>query len=936
MFGPSLLVAAALVGATATASATDLVVEPLLTLSTAEDKPLKGNVKTSGRGGVTYKAGQPPAHGSLDVDAATGAFTYQPTADFFGGDGFTILVGEAADAREVVVRVEVTPVNDPPVVKTGRLVTSEDVMGSAAVPARDVDGDALTFRIQRAPAHGKGEVDAKTGVVRLTPSADFFGSDTVTVEVSDGKLSATAELSIDVRPINDPPSVEQLLVKTDEDRPVESGIKSRDPEGDAVTFRIVTPPKSGSLMNFDEKTGRFSYAPTKDMNGGDSFVVSASDGALQSENVTVRVEVAPVNDAPQAQGTALNTDEDKAGTATVSAKDIDGDDVTFRVAKGPAHGTVSVDAKKGTVQLTPAPDWYGKDVAIIEASDGKASATAEVAIDVRPVNDAPTLVVAALATDEDKTVDGRLSGKDVEGDALRFRLVRGPKLGSIARVDETTGAFSYVPSPDAFGEDSAVFEVVDASARGEGTVKISVRPVNDAPVARPASLTTNEDVPASGRVDASDVDKDTLRYRLGRAPALGEVSVDEKTGSFRYAPSADKNGPDSFIVEVSDGTASANSEVKVTLAPVNDPPKVRDEAMELNEDTPGTATIPASDPDGDPISFRLLPSAETRLGKLELMDAAAGTVRFTPTPDANGEVTLPFEAAAGRDKVQGSVKVRVLPVNDAPIVKPLARETQEDTPLEIAVEANDVDGDALTLVMSTPPKHGEAKFVSDGKIAFVPNKDFHGEVKFAVVANDGKAKSSAADIAVKVLPVNDMPLAQSGTWSPKEDTSFSEKVRATDIDGDALSYAVARPPARGKITLDAKTGAFTYEPSANLFGEDRFAFTASDGTLTSAPAEVVLRVAPVDDPPRAIAGHFVVGMRARYEGRLEGYDPEGAKVKFRINSQPVGGKVTLEDPATGRFTFTSDGTGKGLTSFKFSVSDGKLWSEVAVMDVTFR
>ena len=57
-----------------------------------------------------------------------------------------------------------------------------------------------------APVHG-GVVHLGGGVVRYTPSADYFGADTFRYEVCDSEgLCATADVSIDVVPVNDPPS----------------------------------------------------------------------------------------------------------------------------------------------------------------------------------------------------------------------------------------------------------------------------------------------------------------------------------------------------------------------------------------------------------------------------------------------------------------------------------------------------------------------------------------------------------------------------------------------------------------------------------------------------------------------------------------------------------------------------------------------------------
>jgi hypothetical protein len=59
---------------------------------------------------------EPPLHGALTLtDAAAGAFTYTPSADYFGEDGFSFKVTDGqAESAPALVTVSVSPVNDPP------------------------------------------------------------------------------------------------------------------------------------------------------------------------------------------------------------------------------------------------------------------------------------------------------------------------------------------------------------------------------------------------------------------------------------------------------------------------------------------------------------------------------------------------------------------------------------------------------------------------------------------------------------------------------------------------------------------------------------------------------------------------------------------------------------------------------------------------------
>src|SRR5206468_2196372 len=91
--------------------------------------------------------------------------------------------------------------------------------------------------------------------------------------------------------------------------------------------------------------------------------------------------------------------------------------------------------------------------------------------------------------------------------------------------------------------------------------------------------------------------------------------------------------------------------------------------------------------------------------------------------------------------------------------------------------------------------------------------------------------------------------AQSVTTA--EDTAAPIVLTGSDVDGDALTYAVATQPAHG--TLSGTAPNVTYTPALNYNGPDSFTFTVKDATLVSTAATVSITVTPVNDPPVANA-----------------------------------------------------------------------------------
>ena len=134
--------------------------------------------------------------------------SYVPTADFEGNDSLSLTVSDATLSDSVVVNLTVNGVNDAPVITQGpgpiSLTVTEDSSLSYDLNATDVDaGSTLTWSVTGAASNGTAAIDSSTGVFTYSPNADFNGSDSVTVNVSDSELSANLVINLTVTPVND-------------------------------------------------------------------------------------------------------------------------------------------------------------------------------------------------------------------------------------------------------------------------------------------------------------------------------------------------------------------------------------------------------------------------------------------------------------------------------------------------------------------------------------------------------------------------------------------------------------------------------------------------------------------------------------------------------------------------------------------------------------
>ncbi|HWU00151.1 MAG TPA: cadherin-like domain-containing protein, partial [Terriglobales bacterium] len=174
---------------------------------------------------------------------------------------------------------------------------------------------------------------------------------------------------------------------------------------------------------------------------------------------------------------------------------------------------------------------------------------------------------------EDTTAHNHVTATDVDGDHLTYSLVNGPQHGTVAF--NTDGTYTYTPNADYNGTDSFTYKANDGSLNSNtGTVNLTVTPVNDAPVAANASITTAEDTNVQSHVTATDVDGDHLTYSLVTGPQHGTVTFGSD-GNFVYKPLGDYFGNDSFTYQASDGSLSSNvATVALTVTPVDDAPVI--------------------------------------------------------------------------------------------------------------------------------------------------------------------------------------------------------------------------------------------------------------------------------------------------------------------------------------------------------------------------
>ena len=214
-----------------------------------------------------------------------------------------------------------------------------------------------------------------------------------------------------------------------------------------------------------------------------SVIISNAFGTVTSSNAVVALANIP----PIAYPGVVSGFEDSQIQIAMQGNDPDNKQpnqgLSFFITSGPTNGVLNGATNSFLRTYTPNPNFFGTDTFTFVANDGIASSSnATFTITVRPVNDAPTAQSQLVATDEDTPIAITLQASDMDGDALTYQVTP-PSRGMLSGVAPN---LIYTPETNYFGEDLFTFTVTDASnvVSQIAAVGITIRPINDAPVAK--------------------------------------------------------------------------------------------------------------------------------------------------------------------------------------------------------------------------------------------------------------------------------------------------------------------------------------------------------------------------------------------------------------------------------------------------------------------
>ncbi|MDN6859271.1 Ig-like domain-containing protein, partial [Pseudomonas sp. CAN2814] len=961
--------------------------------STAEDTPLTGKIIANDVDGdilsYTVKTGAAPAHGTVTLNATTGDYTYTPAKDYNGPDSFTVRVSDGHGGTvDSVVTISVTPVNDAPTTSDQSKTTPEDTALTGKIIANDVDGDSLTYTVKTgaAPAHGTLVLNAATGDYTYTPAKDYNGGDSFTVSVSDGHGGTVdSVVTISVTPVNDAPTTSDQSKSTAEDTPLTGKIIANDVDGDTLTYAV----KNGSApahgtVTLNATTGDYTYTPTKDYNGSDSFTVRVSDGHGGTVDSVVSINVTPVNDAPEAKNDSKSTGENSAFTSQVPvATDVDSavnaNGYSLVQGVGSGNGSLTFNAN-GSYTFNPGTDFdtlapgESREVTFTYTAkdvEGAVSAPATVTITVNGANDTPNGADKTITLDEDSSRSFSASDfgfSDVDhNDALTaVRIDSLPTNGTLKLNGSAViagqvvnvadlGKLVFAPAANANGNNYAnfTFSVKDSNGGFDTTpnkLTFNVTPVNDNPVAVNDSyslsglkgnywgynegpdglnLTTLSQVTSfmNGHTPSATFTSTSLNYNLGGGDLGGDGNLQKFLGNDAQSLNTDPANTSDAIIQLT-GLVNLNAGSYQFRVNADDGFIIRIDGKEVFKY------------DGN----------QSPTGRESAV--------FSIADSGNHQIEIVYWDQGGQAQLQVELRPQggtYSVLGGTPLTHTVGElVTNEDTPLTIAPQTllgndSDVDGDSLSIISVQGAVNGSVK-LEGGNVVFSPNKDFNGNGSFTYTISDGHGGTSTATVTVGVTAVNDAPDAKSDSKSTGENTSISGQVpTATDVDSavDANGYALVSGPSAGTLTFNAN-GSYVYNPGTAFdslnAGETRqvtFTYTAKDVQgAVSAPATVTITINGENDAPTGADKTVSLNEDSSrtFSAADFGFadkDSGDALKAIRIDNLPTAGSLTLngQSVTAGQviavsllaslvYTPIANAAGSAYATLKFSVQDG--------------
>lgn len=710
-----------------------------------EDAPLQANVLDNDNDAdhtdqdkfqaLTPSILSPPEHGSLTLQN-NGDFSYVPTPEFAGNDGFTYRITDTDNATsQASVSIHVAPINDVPIATDDHYIFNEDTSLTLATNegflSNDADpdeNDEIQFvGIVEQPQHGALEA-FNSGAFNYTPKENYFGEDRFTYQIQDASgQSAQGSVILQINNVPDAPLVENEILNVDMNVVSVLDVLANDTNLDGLQEQLMLLSASAAFGSVSiEQSQTLLYTPANNFEGVDTvtYEVQTHDVSGNSPSADLptttgiaTVEVFPPNDPPTAVDDHFSINEDTVASFDVIANDTDPENdaltlinVSFATELDPGDvettlGSVSISDNQ--VAFTPANNLNGEVVLNYEIQDiRRQTSNAKIIVTLLSVNDPPQTQPDQASTLEDSAVSVNVlaNDSDPEGDTLRIVNVD-TNDGNASIQDES---IDFTPNINFNGTASITYTVADTSNDTSTEVlSITVIPVNDAPIANDDTATTSfgQTITLSPLVNDSDPDGEVIVIS-GANAAYGSVSISGQT-QIVYTPPQSALSTDHIDYQITDESGTSASATITVL--IGDQPPVANADTYLVDGNGNTASVAASvgvlandtDLEGVSLSASLL-SSPSYASSFNLN--ADGSFTYVHDGSDNLADSFSYQASDGSNVDSATVTLNIFQKNLAPKVcdVPHAQAVKGQT-YSYTIDIENLDEDLLTYDVTNLP-----------------------------------------------------------------------------------------------------------------------------------------------------------------------------------------------------------------------------------------
>jgi len=645
----------------------------------------------------------------------------------------------------------------------------------------------------------------------------------------------------------EPPVANPDSATTPENTPVSIIVTGNDSDSGAppLTVVSVTQPSGGVVTNNGD--GSVTYSPNNNFNTfgapPDTFTYTISNGRGLTATATVSVTITPFCPLVATGAFADTFDPQQATYTTTDTRQVGGWSVMVDpTAHSPMHSMVVLDDQPGVPNNTP------RDSSLI----------------LPPVD---------------------LSSSSVLTFWHNFDFARFPATPLTTASYQSGGVLELTRDGGATWIDLGPYI---SSGGYNGTIASNATN----PLARRAAWVGSSDgEPGPGRTDAMQKVVVNVGGAIGGPQLAGALIRFRMGGTFQ------------ILIGGVQGTGWGVDDLSIAstlvVSACDHPPIAKDDSANTTKNTPVVINVLANDrdPDGDPMTV----TAVTTPAHGTATILSDNTIRYTPATGFTGTDGFLYTVSDGRGgSATAHVTVNVVtPANHPPVAVNDTATTTKNTPVAIAVLANDSDpdGDPLRVTSVTAPAHGTAAINTDNTVTYTPASGFTGSDGFNYTISDGRGGTATAHVSVTVTTAaNRAPTAMDDSATTNQNTAVTISVLANDSDpdGDTLTVTSVSAPAHGTAVKNSN-GTITYSPASGFLGTDSFTYTISDGRGGTASATVTV---------------FVVSSSSTGKVTGGGWIPVGSgsgRGNFGFNASSQG----VPDNATGHLTYD---TGKnGIT-----------------------